>query len=148
MTIQHQLHLAQMIILNIFIYESQTYMNNGSRPPSSGHFIITTKLFSRNRIYTTFWPFRGNIRFQIPMQNKLNTALSKRIKLFFLRLQYVSQYVLTKSLAKFDIIIIVITIALVVVRQRYLCLVHPGVRDKPWVSEIDLSQPRHETAFW
>ena len=29
-----------------------------------------------------------------------------------------------------------------------LCLVHPGVRDKRQVSEIDLSQPRHETAFW
>ena len=27
-------------------------------------------------------------------------------------------------------------------------LVHPGVRDKRRVSEIDLSQPRHETAFW
>ena len=29
-----------------------------------------------------------------------------------------------------------------------LCLVHPCVRDKRRVSEIDLSQPRHETAFW
>ena len=28
-----------------------------------------------------------------------------------------------------------------------ICLVHPGVRDKRRVSEIDLSQPRHETAF-
>ena len=28
------------------------------------------------------------------------------------------------------------------------CFVHPGVRDKRRVSEIDLSQPRHETAFW
>ena len=28
------------------------------------------------------------------------------------------------------------------------CLVHPGVRDKRRVSEIDLSHPRHETAFW
>ena len=28
------------------------------------------------------------------------------------------------------------------------CLVHPGVRDKRRVSEIDLSQPRHETVFW
>ena len=28
------------------------------------------------------------------------------------------------------------------------CLVHLGVRDKRRVSEIDLSQPRHETAFW
>ena len=28
------------------------------------------------------------------------------------------------------------------------CLVHPGVRDKRRVSEIDLSQPRHETASW
>ena len=28
------------------------------------------------------------------------------------------------------------------------CLVHPGVQDKRRVSEIDLSQPRHETAFW
>ena len=27
------------------------------------------------------------------------------------------------------------------------CLVHPGVRDKRRVSEIDLSQPSHETAF-
>ena len=27
-------------------------------------------------------------------------------------------------------------------------LVHPGVRDKCRVSEIDLYQPRHETAFW
>ena len=27
-------------------------------------------------------------------------------------------------------------------------LVHPGVRDKRRVSEIDFSQPRHETAFW
>ena len=31
---------------------------------------------------------------------------------------------------------------------RLWCLVHPGVRDKRRVSEIDLSQPRHETAFW
>ena len=30
---------------------------------------------------------------------------------------------------------------------RPSCLVHPGVRDKRRVSEIDLSQPRHETAF-
>ena len=30
----------------------------------------------------------------------------------------------------------------------YCCLVHPGVWDKRRVSEIDLSQPRHETAFW
>ena len=28
------------------------------------------------------------------------------------------------------------------------CLVHPGVRDKRRVSEIDLSQTRNETAFW
>ena len=28
------------------------------------------------------------------------------------------------------------------------CLVHLGVRDKRQVSEIDLSKPRHETAFW
>ena len=28
------------------------------------------------------------------------------------------------------------------------CLVHPGVRDKRRVSKIDLSQPKHETAFW
>ena len=28
------------------------------------------------------------------------------------------------------------------------CLVHPGVRDKRRVSEIGLSQPRHETGFW
>ena len=32
--------------------------------------------------------------------------------------------------------------------MRLCCLVHPGVRDKRRVSEIDLSQPRHETAFW
>ena len=31
---------------------------------------------------------------------------------------------------------------------RLICLVYPGVRDKRRVSEIDLSQPRHETAFW
>ena len=31
---------------------------------------------------------------------------------------------------------------------RPTCLVHPGVRDKRRVSEIDLFQPRHETAFW
>ena len=31
---------------------------------------------------------------------------------------------------------------------RSSCLVHPGVRDKCRVSEIDLSQPRHTTAFW
>ena len=31
---------------------------------------------------------------------------------------------------------------------RSTCLVHPSVRDKRRVSEIDLSQPRHETAFW
>ena len=31
---------------------------------------------------------------------------------------------------------------------RLQCLVHPSVRDKRRVSEIDLSQPRHETAFW
>ena len=28
------------------------------------------------------------------------------------------------------------------------CLVRPGVRDKRRVSEIGLSQPRHEKAFW
>ena len=28
------------------------------------------------------------------------------------------------------------------------CLIHPSVRDKRRVSEIDLSQPRYETAFW
>ena len=33
-------------------------------------------------------------------------------------------------------------------KQEHVCLVHPGVRDKRRVSEIDLSQPRHETAFW
>ena len=32
--------------------------------------------------------------------------------------------------------------------ERWCCLVHPGVRDKRRVSEIDLSQPGHETAFW
>ena len=31
---------------------------------------------------------------------------------------------------------------------RSSCLVHPAVRDKRRVSEIDLSQPRHETACW
>ena len=31
---------------------------------------------------------------------------------------------------------------------RSICLVQLGVRDKRRVSEIDLSQPRHETAFW
>ena len=31
---------------------------------------------------------------------------------------------------------------------RSICLVHLGVRDKRRVSEIDLSQTRHETAFW
>ena len=31
---------------------------------------------------------------------------------------------------------------------RSICLVHVGVRDKRRVSEIDLSQPRHDTAFW
>ena len=31
---------------------------------------------------------------------------------------------------------------------RPSCLVHPGVRDKRRVSEIDFSQPRHETDFW
>ena len=33
-------------------------------------------------------------------------------------------------------------------RLGLLCLVHPGVRNKRRVFEIDLSQPRHETAFW
>ena len=28
------------------------------------------------------------------------------------------------------------------------CLVHPSVRDKSRMTEIDLSQPRHATAFW
>ena len=32
--------------------------------------------------------------------------------------------------------------------QGYICLVHPCVRHKRRVSEIDLSQTRHETAFW
>ena len=31
---------------------------------------------------------------------------------------------------------------------RPSCLVHPGVRNKRQVSQIDSSQPRHETAFW
>ena len=30
---------------------------------------------------------------------------------------------------------------------RLQCLIHPGVRDKLRGSEINLSQPRHETAF-
>ena len=34
------------------------------------------------------------------------------------------------------------------IQKRSSCLIHPGVRDKRRVSEIDLSQPRHETAFW
>ena len=33
-------------------------------------------------------------------------------------------------------------------RDWLSCLVHPGVRDKRRVSEINLTQPRHETAFW
>ena len=33
-------------------------------------------------------------------------------------------------------------------RLESFCLVHPGVREKRRVSEIDLSQPMHETAFW
>ena len=33
-------------------------------------------------------------------------------------------------------------------RLESFCLEHPNVRDKRRVSEIDLSQPRHETAFW
>ena len=33
------------------------------------------------------------------------------------------------------------------IRRSPSCLVHPGVRDKRRVSEIDLSQPRHDTAF-
>ena len=32
--------------------------------------------------------------------------------------------------------------------MRPSCLVHPGVRDKRRASEIDLSQPGYETAFW
>ena len=32
--------------------------------------------------------------------------------------------------------------------QESFCLIHPGVRHKRQVSEIDLSQPRHDTAFW
>ena len=35
-----------------------------------------------------------------------------------------------------------------ITKIRPSCLVHPGVRDKRRVSEIDLSQPRPETAFW
>ena len=31
---------------------------------------------------------------------------------------------------------------------EWMHLVHQGVRDKRRVSEIDLSQPRHETDFW
>ena len=31
---------------------------------------------------------------------------------------------------------------------RSSCLVHPCMRDTLRVSEIDLSQPRHETAYW
>ena len=31
---------------------------------------------------------------------------------------------------------------------RLRCLVHPGVRDKCRASEIELSKPRKETAFW
>ena len=31
---------------------------------------------------------------------------------------------------------------------RPSCLVHPGVRDKRRVSEIDFSQPKHDAAFW
>ena len=33
-------------------------------------------------------------------------------------------------------------------RLESFCLVHPGVRDKRRVSEINLSQPRLETVFW
>ena len=32
--------------------------------------------------------------------------------------------------------------------MRPSCLIHQGVRDKRRVSEIDLSQPMHDTAFW
>ena len=34
------------------------------------------------------------------------------------------------------------------VRDGIACLVHPGVRDKRRVSEVGLSQPGHEAAFW
>ena len=34
------------------------------------------------------------------------------------------------------------------IAEGFDCVVHPGVQNKSWVSEIDLSQPRHETAFW
>ena len=47
--------------------------------------------------------------------------------------------------------ILVFRLKLSVLRRSCLVmsrLVHPGVRDKRRVSEIDLSQPRHETAFW
>ena len=33
-------------------------------------------------------------------------------------------------------------------RRLFIDLLHPGVQDKRRVSEIDLSQPRHETALW
>ena len=32
--------------------------------------------------------------------------------------------------------------------KGHSCLIHPGAREKHRVSEIDLSHPRHETAFW
>ena len=32
--------------------------------------------------------------------------------------------------------------------QGSWCLIHQGIQDKHWVSDIDGSQPRHEAAFW
>ena len=49
------------------------------------------------------------------------------------------------SLVKFDMVEVVEILPRD--RQGLFCLVHPGVRDKRRVSEIDLSQPMHETAF-
>ena len=39
-------------------------------------------------------------------------------------------------------------ISQILVPMSSYCLLHKGLRDKRRVSGIDLSQPRHETAFW
>ena len=35
-----------------------------------------------------------------------------------------------------------------IIQVRQQCFAHRGAQDKHRVSEIDLSQPRHEISFW
>ena len=71
---------------------------------------------------------------KMPYLNKIWKASREWIRALFQYKDHFATYVDNHYKVKRDV--------------RLSCLVHPAVRDKRRVSEIDLSQPRHETAFW